>query len=378
MFRPANVALAAALAAAILAATALADNPKVRNQAADPPPTATSATWGTETRENANINDRISITNNWYAQPEVIYSVPLSHAISTSETLRVRGEVQLSYCTPTEVNNHACAQTYTYTPTASAKVIIAPSPTATTKVSGTQVVDWIDEDCSDREHHCPIAIPPANLGSLPSVGDTTDLYLNLIVAAHHGTPAAQDQMVVDVGQGKVDGLRLGQSRTDPDPLDPRLGSTDLVNDTIKIYGPNASNTDKRTIILRQRITNFAADEGDFIDVHAFLHAKPPAGDGREFGAMVILTPHQDQRVADGTDEDIVALHNGGNCHNSTDGCIREKSGVTVVPKQATDWNGTLFVNLIGTAVQNNPSGSFTVPPNDTTKLVTRIWHPAGP
>src|SRR6185503_10372944 len=112
----------------------------------------------------------VRIADKPHDKPKVVYSVRLADT-SSSERLRLRGEVTLSRCNEKDIaglsgdaKTTPCDSAkmrnnpYEYNPRFSAAFFLADAPD---DPHGVRVSPWQETTCTEASHHCALALPEA-------------------------------------------------------------------------------------------------------------------------------------------------------------------------------------------------------------------------
>jgi hypothetical protein len=325
------------------------------------------------------VKSGVPITQDTYAAPRVIYSVPVG--LDAPPNLAALGEVIVSRCNSADAQlgggepgggagdlGSPCESIapYDYDPQASAKLIVADSPTAT---AGRELTPWTEVVCSRPLHHCPLALQ-ADTTELPA-----DRHLNLIVAANsQGAPVAPTD-VVEL-EGDCEGGDYANCQPIVDPQRTTKGKLDLIRSmlpppaahradtslTSSIPVKNGIDKPPKVVVYQQRLDDVRT--GEVIRVDAAMNS----GKG-DYDASRVLVGSRVAFVADpqnalpeqlpGAHDQFISAENGFNCRTVT-GCRSVKVGAIKVTPGTPE---RMYVVYVAYAVsKGGPSGSIVVEP----------------
>jgi hypothetical protein len=344
--------------------------------AIEPPPAASAPSAGSVTfaRDVSEQVNGVRIRTQQHEKPTVVYSVRLPDPSST-EQLRVRGEVMISRCNGNDIeggskdgNTTPCVSKamrqnpYAYNPRYSAAFVLGSS---SKDASGPRVSNWVDTVCTERQHHCALAVPEATVTDLPN---DANLHLNLVVTADANGSTAQKWHVMDVEQGRG-GLfvtRLGAGHTGERAFE--KSSTQLLSTGgMGIDRPSEDGDKKRSRWLLHQVKLDGLQAGDVVDADARMRALLGGYDCDPLVmSEIILTSDKNAREVEGAHDVALTAKNGRNCTNhAKKGCLYKKSGAARLKKGTPP---TMYLSYVATALRScaaaNGSNKWRADPSD--------------
>ena len=274
--------------------------------------------------------------SNGAAEWRVIYSVPLSD-LGPQERVAVRGEVQLTTCQKSDVDqNTPCQRISPFNPKFQVKVVLGSSKGDS---SGKALSETSGVTCTHFEHHCAVAIKQEVTDGLAG-----SKFANLVVAASAGGATSKDVMIVDEDHGGLYVTRIGAGA---EVHGKQFDGTDVSPAWMKLDMANEHPREPH-VTLQATVAN--AQPGDILDVDALIEAKThgqgskPAGcqGAREplLSHQVFVSKHKQDPIA--SKIAAITAKNGSNC-DLDDTCKYRKSGAIQLPEDTPD---TVHVSVV--------------------------------
>jgi hypothetical protein len=298
-----------------------------------PTPTVDQTKLGTDKLPPQRLRGNgLKITKMKYGKQRVVFSVGVRGRVA-SETLVALGEYQVSFCTQDDISgggapNSACKgiSPYGYTPQVRTRVILAPTPNATT---GTVLADWQTTECRNPTHHCPIPF------KTNFTGGTGDGHVNVITAADSGGQSVDGDDVLDVEKkGKLDVTRIGANRLP----DAKVFTDSTLNaKQIPVVPATPKSSPKSKVAFSVEVRN--VKKHDVLEAYSNLTVSKPSS--YQFNPLVTTKVTANGRG-------IVEV-NGPNC---TGTCSIVDLGATRARKR-----GAVRIKLVVRPVRNNPAAA---------------------
>ena len=317
------------------------------------------------TSGDSEIRDTIPITKREGAEPRVAISLG-SPKLNQGDDLKALGEVQITN-TCVEPDPRCIGKRYSFSPRASARLILAKSRNATT---GRRLGKGDSVTCGqrrpNRNHHCVLVLPKGELDvpapdRLPCRGPAR-CFVNLVLEAHHPNAKSGNRLIigadrpngsVEQGKGRVSALVIGNG-TDPGtqsfetkrrisksvPMSPNRGGGWRSIYSVKL--PNLQRGDVITARARQ-IFDIGGIPNAAFDSNRIVLTQGPRKTGSGPIARNAAQPGPALTEA-----------NGFNCTHGPSAyrtpCVSRKAGQVEIKRDPVDNSGDpapLYVNLIG-------------------------------
>ena len=327
--------------------------------AAKQTPTSRAPEWAGVSYARAMSERRygVPISDKRRAEPRSIYSIELGQ-LARGERLLLRAEVTLSYCGRKDIlglsgdaADTPCRRTklrkspYRYTPRFHAAFFLTGRANS---AAGQRVSPWFDRRCTEREHHCALALPQVKY---TAPGSASGRFLNLVVAADADGAAARsfDVMEVEQRKGGLHVTRLGPGA--PGPLQPRRETSALrTPGWLRMdLPPDEGGTLYRYELFRLKLSGLRP--GDVVDADArsrvVLGMTDHGCDPLVAGELILTENGGAKQLSQGLVNGRLTAKNGQNATDHTaHGTRYRKSGAMRVPKGAP---ATMYIKYVATA-----------------------------
>jgi hypothetical protein len=351
---PAPVALGAALAlaAAALAAIAAPADAGVR--------TASTVDGKAERVKTLPISKRP------WAEARSIMSVGPEGAgeLIAGDRLEAAGDFEISVCLKPNPrhpgNGHPCVgDIYSYNPTIRAKLVLAPSESATASAATEQIGRTQSLTCTQnlpaRNHHCVVSVPWSGFkikdpASLPC--RAADCHINMVVSAFHPSAGSGEKVVVGSSDDKKR-IQQGLAKLNVVRHRPGKGRPSKVwrggRATKKVPIVREGGDIKRTVIYSAKVSRLKPGDQLVVDARARVGITHlPYNVFQRTEVVFANTKHSTKasgKVLGTTGR--ASASNGINCTQGGSAhariCDLRKSGVLSVSKKA---KGPFYVNLV--------------------------------
>jgi hypothetical protein len=334
-----------------------------------PAPDANSrVTFGRDGKERTH---GVRIHDKPHQSPEVVFTVRLKD-LTSSEELRLRGEVTLSRCNKKDIAGQSgdakttpCNSSqmkkhpYGYNPRFAAAFVLADSPK---DGKGKPLSKWVDTVCTEGEHHCALILPEAVADKLPNAAMK---YVNLVVSADHNGARSWDVMEVEHRHGS-----LSVTRVAPGAQKVASGKTQQIETkgsmTIDRPHEDGDPTQVKQLIYQLKLTGLQS--GDVVDADARMRALLGGGLGNcdpLITGELILTDDPKARDKKKPHDEVLTAKNGANCtDHGNGGCKYGKSGAVRLGKGTPS---TMYLSYVAVALRSciaaNGSDKWRLHPN---------------
>jgi hypothetical protein len=329
----------------------------------------------------------------------VVMSLPLDGFGLTSGD-RLVGSSEAEVTTDCQVEAPRCVgNAYTYNPTVTSQLILAPDPTVAGGTGTTPVSRFSSRICTHIRHHCVLVFQRApfdfSSAAPPACTLAGACHLNLVVSASNPAAKPGDKLIIGEDEpdgttvqdkGRVNGVRLRPDA--PGPV-PEEAVTRFISDEPAVASVPVRNklAEGKVVVLSQRLDDLRRDEQLTVSARMTTDIAHLRNNDRILvNSQLVLAKRPDstsqgrlvKRVVNEKGE--IAEANGFNCTPATTPCVTRKVGVAAMLRSARKGSGErvpLYVNLV---VGSTAAGGQ-VPPGATLEVeggsLRVVRYPAG-